>query len=605
MTRLGLTIDLQPDETAIGFFARLANVHGRPPYHFGADLGLPLSAIVRADAPVLTNLAAIANVDAGVLLSNAQRTWPDKTCEVRGQILRPNGVAITRLRFCPLCVEDDVSKPLPKHFPQITNVWQRLNWTVSHVRCCPKHGVLLCDKPPQNNPTIDYDFSYRMTNKLGDLARISSTVQHVNLGPFDRYVAARLSGDFSDDRWIDGLECGVASTFSERLGILERYGVKQQISALNAASLHECANLGYEIAAAGPEKIVQFIDSVASKSNCKSSCKAKAILGEFYSWLAFTANAGAFEPVRSVVRGFILQAIPYSPDELVLGERVGAKGRRTVERAAREAGLHTKRLRKILEKEGLIRSFYGIESVDAYAMRDVVHRAKSSLSETELAKFLGADRVQTSLIIAAGYIDKFVDRDQYSLRRTFERNSADQFFQALKRHANPVHIMPPGAASIAKTARLARRLATEIIDLILERELSWVGERTDLHGYDAIVVMVDEVKRRLAGKPISGLTCQSFEKKHHVKAGTVGKLIKLGQLMTQTELNPVNRNPVVTIPVDEANRFCETFVSLNTLAADADVSFKTMFNMMEKRGIRPAFEKEQVGSVLYRRADLI
>ena len=78
--------------------------------------------------------------------------------------------------------------------------------------------------------------------------------------------------------------------------------------------------------------------------------------------------------------------------------------------------------------------------------------------------------------------------------------------------------------------------------------------------------MVEEVKQRLAGEPITGLTCRDFEKRFGIKAVVVGKLIQQGHISTVREINPTNRCPVMTIPVEEAELFCQTYVTLAEVA---------------------------------------
>ena len=64
---------------------------------------------------------------------------------------------------------------------------------------------------------------------------------------------------------------------------------------------------GFEIAAGGPDAIKAHLHEAANKTIRRHNCKAKTVFGEFYSWLAFTATAKAFDPVRTVLREQILQ----------------------------------------------------------------------------------------------------------------------------------------------------------------------------------------------------------------------------------------------------------------------------------------------------------
>jgi hypothetical protein len=83
----------------------------------------------------------------------------------------------------------------------------------------------------------------------------------------------------------------------------------------------------------------------------------------------------------------------------------------------------------------------------------------------------------------------------------------------------------------------------------------------------------------------------------------VRALIDGGHLKTMKVINPVNRCPIVVVPVEEAERFAREYVSLFALAKQQGRHFRKVKQELDAAGIRPALDPEKVGATFYRRKD--
>lgn len=160
-----------------------------------------------------------------------------------------------------------------------------------------------------------------------------------------------------------------------------------------------------------------------------------------------------------------------------------------------------------------------------------------------------------------------------------------------------------GAFDIGTAARWACCSSVEIVQLILDRNLPWVGRRIGSNGYASIRVMPEHIRpftRRLQ----QGLNILEAARELGTDYRSVQSLIRTNDLRSFQGANPVTRNPQTFIPPDAVAEFRARYVSLRDVARTLGKPPKLAHRFLRERGFRPAFDPLKVRSLIYLRSDL-
>jgi len=78
-----------------------------------------------------------------------------------------------------------------------------------------------------------------------------------------------------------------------------------------------------------------------------------------------------------------------------------------------------------------------------------------------------------------------------------------------------------------------------------------------------------------------------------------------GWPLTITVANPINRCPMVVVPVEEVERFGQRYIFLFAFAKQQGRHFLAVKKELEAAGIKPTLGPEMVGATFYRRSDVL
>lgn len=165
---------------------------------------------------------------------------------------------------------------------------------------------------------------------------------------------------------------------------------------------------------------------------------------------------------------------------------------------------------------------------------------------------------------------------------------------------------PPGdgQANIPEAAKRCCCASEEVVRLILDRKLQWKRRLAGERGYMAVLVGVEEVRALVRGPDHSGLTGVQIKDKLSTTAKVAAALIKHGHLKSVTVINPVNRCPIIVVPVAEVERFDREFVSLFALARQQRRHHMAVKKELDAASVKPAMDPGNIGATFYRRGDL-
>jgi hypothetical protein len=277
--------------------------------------------------------------------------------------------------------------------------------------------------------------------------------------------------------------------------------------------------------------------------------------------------------------------------------------------ASREYQVHPKRLRKILVALGVILKESATLSdnqvtFDARQTDKLMKKIATSATATDVETYLGSGRVHTKILIENGLIIPFVGKDAPGSglgELLFAREGLDAFLSQLFQDARPVISIPENAYSIADAAKRANCGAAEIVRLIVDRKLKWVGRHTEVQGFASVLVDLQEIKDVVRGTARDGLTRQEITKILGVADKVTNALIEEGILTQHTIRNPINRCPMQVIPNADVERFHDRYVSLFALASARRCHPRRLLRGLKEARIHPAFDPIKVHARFYDR----
>ena len=160
-----------------------------------------------------------------------------------------------------------------------------------------------------------------------------------------------------------------------------------------------------------------------------------------------------------------------------------------------------------------------------------------------------------------------------------------------------------GIGAGIQTLKRACCSAADLVRLILDRKLKWVGRASGERGYLSVRVDLDEVRAKVRGADHGGLTPRQVATMLGVADRVIYALMEGGHLTTRTVVNPINRCPQVIIMPAEVARFKKRYVSLFALAKERGKHFKAVKNELDAADVEPAFKRRKIGATFYRRSD--
>ena len=595
------TLPLGDDETPTSFLSRLARLHRSGTARMLAyDLGLNAQAIIDGDPIMLDRLAALSSASAkalnhnGISVENAH--W-----RIRGQLMLKSSMQRTSVRLCPACIGD--------HLREGSEPYGRVEWQIVSIRTCAKHDLAILEAIDAPYAQYTHDFAYLVGANAEKLAGLAITATKRPISGFEQYLIDRLEGLTCACPWLDSLEFAAAARICEIIGAVALRGRTPKLAKMNDDDWQAAAESGFAIAKGGADAVRAWLSELqATYPYSRSGNEGpQAIYGAFYKFLQFHAKSVVFDPIRDLVRDQIVETMPIGVGEEVFGVTVTRRRLHSVFTAAQETGLHPKRLAKILIGVGVVDPALAgavpAHQVFAAEMLAIVAAQENdSISQQQAETYLNAGRVHTRLLVDQGFIKALPAAKGAATR--YSKTELDAFIARLLRDAAPVKFLKLPTCTIPAAAKRANCSAAEILRLILDKKLTWVGQLIAERGYLSVLVRLDEIKEHVHRAKLDGLTARELEKRLKTSTKVVTALVQHGHLTQATVVNPINRCPVKIIALENVERFERTYVSLTVLAAERGQHFAGVKATLEAAGVKPAIDRAACHATFYRRADV-
>jgi TniQ len=603
--KLGLTIPPGEAETPVSFTSRLAAANGLNARAFCLDWDLRFKDVIDGDKKTIATIAELGGVDAAALMQHAF-VHDEQGYEYRTERLVRTSLRRIRLNVCPVCLLDDIDRHpnLRPHFA----AYGRAVWLIEAVRTCHVHDVALSPIGGASTAANFHDFAFHARASLPDLQRIATSSPRRRPAKLEAYIFARLNGA-RQSQFLDDLPLFAAIKTCEIIGMVSLHGPRADLKSADEEKWRTAGACGFEIAAGGSRTIVRFLDEMkaatADRNRKDGIC---ATFGRVYTWLSANYRNPVYAPVRAVVAQYIRENFALDATETLFGAPIERRTLHSIRTLSLETGLHPKKLRKTLRASGIVGD-HQIALSDHAVVFDAVEgsraakEAKGCLYLPAVRVHLNASRSQVDLLVKHGFIKPHMSCTSLGAHDQYAIPDLDDFLGRLMLGAQRVNRPTHRQVTIPRAAKQACCSAADVVRLILEKRLAWVGRLKGVCGYNAVLVNVDQVRTAVLGPGHGGLPLRTVAQKLGTTDRVVTALIEGKHLATFTARNPVNRCMQTLVAPAELARFQKTYVSLHVLARERKRYHLVVKPELDAAGIKPAFDHEKVGARFYRRSE--
>jgi hypothetical protein len=606
--KLRHAVPLGVNENPASYTSRIAALYELSAREFCLDWSLRFQSVVDGNAEAIAKIAQLGGVDPAALAAHAFVRGEKHSCTYRGERLVRPVLSRLRVRVCPRCLQEDIGAR-PDLAPHLA-AYNRGPWAIEAVKTCPRHNLGLVAVSIDPAPNSMHDFVQHVSPALGRLDRLIKKAPRRRPSGLETYVLARLAGEHISP-FLDGLELHAAIKTAEMIGAVAVFGRTPNLRRLSDDDWWRAGAAGFEIAAAGVPAIGGFLTGLqrSYRYGRGGNEGPQAMFGRLFQWLEFGAEHPAYDPVRAVVGRHIGDRLPVGPGDVVFGVPVAERRLHSIRTLSVQTGMHPKRLGKLLRAARIVDGDQttladNIVTFDAKAAAAVVSRAKGAMSLPAAGEYLNAPRMHRRLLAEQGFIRPCVPAAEFSANDQYAQADLDEFLRRLHDGAHAVGKPKPGQRSIPAAAKHACCSAANIIRLVLDKKLGWVGHLIGADGYLAVLVDVDEIRAKTRGPEHGGVTQCEMTELLCTSDGVVHALMKAKNLKTFIARDPINHCPAVLIRADDAKRFQQKFVSLFALAKERGKHFKAVKNELDAAGVEPAFKPKKIGATFYRRRDV-
>ena len=606
MSKLLPFLPMMPEESVTSYAARVTALHhGGSVRTFLRCFDIAYKPIVAGDPAALSAFADLTGMPADDL-KHAALTVQGHISRFRGEIVQRTMLRHSRSHFCPRCLVADIAT---SRLPPPAAVYGRTIWQFSPIRSCLHHHVMLEPIREAEHGDKVHDFARTVASSLLNLELRAASMQAVSPSAAEAYLVARFSDTPIPSPLLDAMPWYAAARTCEAVGIVALHGPGAGRRGLSEAIRRGAADHGFGIVHGGEAQVRDFLDDLRGRRTSPRSGRdgARALYGVLHDVLTYERPDPAYAPLRRLVYEHALQNVPVGPGDTLVGLPVTRRHVHSITTASIETRQHPKRLRKILIAEGIIPADAPCKDsetlFDAILAAPYLRQIAKGVRLRGVTAHLRTRYAHTLTLTRAGFIKPFVTHavERQGQRATYAVADLNDFLSCLARRA-VVHPNPKlPVMDIPKAAKRAYCTMPDVLHMILDGTLGWVGLDPEVPGFHGIIVDADEVLERVRGPDLDGLTANDLRKRLGIHQRAVTGLIANGYLAREKWINPVSRCPVFIVRSKTVDTFEREYVSLSELARHYKTNAYKLKIDLDRRGKRPAISNDRVGATFYLR----
>jgi hypothetical protein len=342
-----------------------------------------------------------------------------------------------------------------------------------------------------------------------ELEKLANDQSYQDVSLLQTYVLERLVGK-SNSPWLDSMPLGLATSVTERLGAIIKFGTKTPKKALTEANWNAAGEEGWQFTSKGPGGVREALSTMQRRASENSSLgiTKPEIFGMTYIWLSSKKNTKKLEPVRSVFRDHYLATMKAIPGELLFGEPVAHAKFSTPATIARIANVDVRTFRNLLiGKDIIARSGEsdgegGIGDTISYDLGiSVANEMKEAVSAPVGMKMLNVNRPFWNVLIEQDLLSPIAVRGGHATARCKAVNVGEisEMLRRLEELSEAVDVADKGYREISKCAEISKRPLADIVPALLAGKLKCVQRVTTDIGFKAIRIDPKDVIRLFAG----------------------------------------------------------------------------------------------------------
>lgn len=608
--QLRWTWPLQPRQSAGSLASRLGALNGRVLHEFLRDMGISVRAMDLGLPNAVTAVAAVG----GVAPAELARWTPCRLddvgfFEIGRERLHRLSLARTYFRFCPSCVLEDIDR---FDGPAAARPWMRLEWTIVHVRTCPTHGCLLLSCHPQRQRFAPVDFNSAVPKRPAELRGLEDSLPVLPHSDFQDWLIRRLEGTQEAGVWLDGLSLDVAVGLCEALGVSALHDPKVRTGAFAVEDWAAAADAGYAIAADGPKAIEELLERlVRAQRSTRGVWGARDTFGYVYGLLAKHADEDAWAVPRDLVAGFAMRSLPLEAGAVVLGHVVQRQIVHTIRSASKVSGTHTLTMRRLVDREGLAPD--GVASglmdhrvtVSADRIGETLERLSNALATSEVLRRTGFPLQYLRTALTDGHLPTVTGSDRRrNAKHRFDPDAVSGLLDRMFDGCETIQRRDDNMVGIKEARARAVTSQSRILGMIFGQELRWKGRLAGKEGFDALLLDLNEVVRRVRSEPNGfGIGMREIlDRLPGLGRDAPKALVARGLLTVTEEFSPEARRMVPVITPDSAEAFRRKFVTLGELCQRTGLHHKKVRLLLRVAAIKEVFPFADFGCFVYSRA---
>jgi hypothetical protein len=575
---------------------------------FCRDFGIDPRGVINGDQEAVAALAELAGANANALLREAfvRLDGTKRQFRHKGQLFLQSSLLRNRVRMCPACMLEDIER---LDCRVAARPHRRSMWLIRGVRTCSKHGVALAQVGKLDGPGAIHDTSRVIADTIPRLGALSDDAMPRKPSRFEHYLLKRLR-DNSVGSWLDSLPIYAAMHLSLVAGAVAVHGPGVTLDELDDAEAWRCEASGFDIVDNGSEGIRAFLDDLQAPYRDSRSAKGpKVMYGRLYDWLAHECRDKAYDPVRDIIIDHSVDTLALGADDILFGRKVGVRRKHSVVSAAKEFGLHPKRMRKMLQRANLTDTGAGGPAdnkvtFDAAEAEGLLKGLAESMSMERAREYLNVPRPHDRGLLERGFITPMMAGGRAKGGHAFLKSDLDGFLERLLRDADPSLHGDPELVPLIAAARHSCSAVMDVVALVLDGKLSRLGRDTDQTGFLSVLVDAEEIRPLVTGPDYEGHNMRELERLLPAKSRTVKALIDQGFMAADIVKNPVTKWMQPIVRREELARFQREFVSLHVLSQERGDHFRRVKKALAAAGVKPVADPNLLGQTLYRRSDI-
>lgn len=603
---------LQPREPALGYASRLAALNGVGLATLTSDMRIDLNDLARGDPSAIDSLASLRSLSAtdaeALSRYTPRRKLDDRVGTVAGNGLLRDSFTSTSARVCPHCIREDLAA---FEGPRDARPWMRLEWALRHVRVCRHHGNVLVQLTSGRAWEV-LDFSRHVARMLPDLDQLGAEAVAGPGRDYCEWLVRRLDGIRDADNWLDDAPLHAAIAFCEWLGYAALHDHETSPTSLSTSGWATAAEEGYRTASRGTDALVALFDRMAEQRPSVSGMLAHdKAYGHLYRMLRRHGDDPGFEKFRAVLREHAFATMSFRPGRKFLGVAIEARRVHTWRTAAKSSSRSVNGMRRLMARGRSPKSggSYPLKrgtTIPAVEVTALAASLADHLTATDVVARTGLDPRILDHLTERGYLPTLpVHERPAGTYYRYLRADVEALMSRLFRDAEPA---PPTdrRMSLPEVHLRVRGTIVDLLALVLDGRLRWVGRLGDGDRYEHLMIDVEEVRALRQGRSErKGLfTAEVQERLRGLPAKSVNALAQLGFLTRSSEFCAGRMRSYRTITRESVEAFLADFVACGEIQAMTGVSAPQVARRLSAAGIAPAIERDRVRAIIYRRSEV-